>query len=335
MILHLDLGPRGYDIVIDRGCLARAGELLRLDRKVLIVTDDGVPPVYAQTVAAASACPTLVTVPQGEASKSLATLETLLTVMLEAGFTRTDCVCAVGGGVVGDLAGLAAATYMRGVDFYNLPTTLLSQVDSSIGGKTAVNLGGAKNIVGAFWQPQKVLIDPDTLRTLGERQIACGMAEAVKTALIGDPELFALFEASGAAADTERVIASSLAVKKRVVEADERESGLRKTLNFGHSIGHAIESVTGLPHGECVALGMLPMCAPQVRARLLPVLTALGLPTAVHADAEAVLAELSHDKKMMTDGAITAVFVEEPGLCKLRALTPEALRAGIEMVVKA
>ena len=221
---------------------------------------------------------------------------------------------------------------MRGVDFYNIPTTLLSQVDSSIGGKTAVNLGGVKNIVGAFWQPKAVLIDPDTLRTLSARTLACGMAEAVKTALIGDAALFALLEEGGA--DTETVIARSLAVKKVVVESDEREGGARKTLNFGHSIGHAIEAVTGLPHGECVALGMLPMCAPEVRARLVPVLEGLGLPTSVRADPEAVCAELLHDKKLL-DGAITAVFVETPGQSELRRMPPEALRAGIEMVVKA
>ncbi len=158
------------------------------------------------------------------------------------------------------------------------------------------------------------------------------MAEAVKTALIGDAALFALLEAGEA--DTQTVIARSLAVKKAVVEADEHEGGARKALNFGHSIGHAIEAVTGLPHGECVALGMLPMCAPAVRARLAPVLERLGLPTSVRADPEAVYAEMLHDKKM-ADGAITAVFVETPGQSEMRRMPPEALRSGIEMVVKA
>lgn len=332
MTLHMELEERSYDIVIERGCLARAGEALRLDRRVLLVTDDGVPALYAQTVAAACGEPLTVTVPQGEGSKSLATLETLLTAMLDAGFTRGDCVCAVGGGVCGDLAGFAAASYMRGIDFYNIPTTLLSQVDSSIGGKTAVNLGAVKNIVGAFWQPKKVLIDPDTLKTLSAREYACGMSEAVKTALIGDAALFELFEAD--VVEPESVIARSLAVKKRVVEHDERESGLRKTLNFGHTIGHAVEAVTGLPHGECVALGMLPMCSDAVRARLVPVLERLGLPTQVRADPAAVYQELLHDKKM-GDGAVTAVFVETPGQSQLRQVPPEALRAGIEMVVRA
>lgn len=331
MTLHMDLGQRGYDITVQRGSLAEAGRLLDLKRKVLIVTDEGVPATYAEAVAAASAEPLTVTVPRGEGSKSLAGLERLLTAMLDAGFTRGDCVCAVGGGVPGDLAGFAASAYMRGIDFYNVPTTLLSQVDSSIGGKTAVNLGGVKNIVGAFWQPRAVLIDPDTLKTLPAREFAGGMAEAVKTALIGDAALFERFETGRA--ETEDVIARSLAVKKAAVEADEREGGARKALNFGHSIGHAIEAVTGLPHGECVALGMLPMCSDAVRARLLPVLGRLGLPTQVQADPEAVYAEMLHDKKM-GDGAITAVFVETPGRCEMRKLPPAALRAGIEMVVK-
>ena len=331
--LHVELGPRGYDVVIARGALRKVGELLGPERKVLIVTDDGVPPEYARTVAARCAAPTLVTVPQGEGSKSLAALQTLLTAMLDASFTRADCVCAVGGGVVGDLAGLAAALYMRGIDFYNIPTTLLAQVDSAVGGKTAVDLGGAKNIVGAFWQPKAVLIDPDTLRTLSPRETACGMAEAVKTALIGDAALFELFEAGKAQAQPETVIARCLAVKKAIVESDERESGLRKALNFGHTIGHAVEAVTGLPHGECVALGMLPMCAMDVRARLRGLLEGLGLPTAVKADPAAVYAAALHDKKTK-DGAITAVFVETPGQCELRTMPQEALRAGIEMVVK-
>lgn len=333
MILHMDLAARGYDILIKRACLSEVDKYIHLDRKALIVTDDGVPPEYAAAVASACAAPHIVTVPQGEGSKSLATLETLLMAMLDAGFTRSDCVCAVGGGVIGDLAGFTAASYMRGVDFYNLPTTLLAQVDSSIGGKTAVDLGGVKNIVGAFWQPKAVLIDPDTLKTLRARELSCGMAEAIKTALIGDAALFESLESAGAAVDLEHVVAASLAVKKAIVESDERESNARRSLNFGHSIGHAIESVTGLPHGACVALGMLPMCAPELQERLKRVLDACGLPTEVRADPQAVFHALQHDKKM-ADGVIIAVYVETPGSYVLRAVPPEALRAGIEMVVK-
>ena len=174
--LHMELGDRSYDIHIGRGLLSRVGEYFSLDRRVLILTDDGVPAAYAEAVADACRTPTLVTVPQGEESKALSVWEDVLAVMLGEGFTRADAVVAVGGGVVGDLGGFVAASYMRGVDFYNIPTTLLSQVDSSIGGKTAVDFRGVKNIIGAFHQPRGVLIDPALLKTLDERQMASGRA---------------------------------------------------------------------------------------------------------------------------------------------------------------
>lgn len=336
MIIRMELGEASYDIVLERGCLKRAGELLNLDRKVLILTDEGVPAQYAQTVAERCREPHIYTVQQGEGSKSFAVLEAILTKMMELGFTRGDCVCSVGGGVVGDLGGFAAACYMRGIDFYNIPTTILSQVDSSIGGKTAVNLGGVKNIVGAFWQPRKVLIDPDTLDTLSDRQKSSGLAEAVKAGLIADPVLFAMFEdyaAGGAPLDLEKVIAASLMVKKKVVEEDERESGVRKILNFGHTIGHGIESVTGLLHGECVAMGMIPMCSPAVRSRLVPVLGALHLPARVHADPEEVYKAVLHDKKM-GDGFVSIVSVDTVGSYTIQKVDPAVLRYGIEVVVR-
>ena len=336
MIIRMELGDSSYDIVLERGCIKKAGELLNLDRKVFILTDDGVPAQYAETVAGQCREPHIHTVAQGEGSKSFAVLEELLTQMLELGFTRGDCVCSVGGGVVGDLGGFTAACYMRGIDFYNIPTTILSQVDSSIGGNTAVNLGGVKNIVGAFWQPRKVLIDPDTLDTLSDRQKSSGLAEAVKAGLIADPVLFAMFEdyaAGGAPLDLEKVIAASLMVKKNVVEQDERESGVRKILNFGHTIGHGIESVTGLLHGECVAMGMIPMCSPAVRSRLIPVLGALRLPARVHADPAEVYKAVLHDKKM-GDGFVSIVSVDTVGGYKIQKVDPAVLRYGIEVVVR-
>ena len=292
MIINVDLGQRGYDIVLERGALGRIGELLGLDRRVLVVTDSGVPKKYAEQVAAACKAPTVVTVDEGEGSKSFATLERLCKIMLEKGFTRTDCVVAVGGGVVGDLSGFAAASYMRGIDFYNIPTTVLSQVDSSIGGKVAINLDTVKNIVGAFYQPKKVVIDPEVLSTLPRRQIANGFAEAIKMGLTSDAALFDIFESGDPYARIDEVIERSLKVKKSVVEQDERESGLRKILNFGHTVGHGIESegeLRGLYHGECVALGMLPMCSDEVRERLLGVLKRVGLPIELDLDVEKVL----------------------------------------------
>ena len=313
--VHVNLPSGGYDIIIENGVLKKAGALLNLDRKVLIVTDSGVPAEYAKTVAAQCRSPYIATVPEGEESKALDIFEELCRAMLEHGFSRTDCVVAVGGGMVGDLAGFAAASYMRGIDFYNIPTTVLSMTDSSVGGKTAVNLGGIKNIVGAFYQPKAVLIDPETLKTLSERHFSNGLAEAVKMALTFDEELFRLFEEEDAHEHIETIIRRSIEIKAEVIEKDEKESGLRKVLNFGHTIGHAIESAEelgGLYHGECVALGMIPMCAPKVRAKLLPVLKKLDLPTEYSGDAEKLIAAASHDKKFSGD-KITVITIPEIG----------------------
>lgn len=314
MSLRMELGKNSYDILIRRGALERAGEHLRLDRRVCIVTDDGVPPEYARTLAAQCARPVTVTVASGEAHKTVESVTAVCRAMLKNGFSRGDCVVAVGGGMVGDLAGFAAASYMRGIDFYNIPTTLLSQVDSSIGGKTGVNLDGVKNIVGAFWQPRGVLIDPDTLQTLPPRLMAEGMAEYVKMALCFDAGMFARLEREDPRSDLEAALQNALTLKKRVVEQDERESGLRKLLNFGHTIGHGVESAAEgeLYHGECVALGMLPMCAPAVRARLKPLLEKLGLPTVTALDRDRIWQAMQHDKKS-GDGGFSAVFVEEAG----------------------
>ena len=194
MTIFMNLGEDSYDIVVQRGILSKANEYLELDRRVLVVTDSGVPECYAKAVADQCKNSVICTLEQGEGSKSLEAFGRLLQVMLDNGFSRKDCVVAVGGGVVGDISGFAASAYMRGIDFYNIPTTLLSQIDSSIGGKTAINLGSVKNIVGAFYQPKKVLIDPDLLTTLPARQISNGLAEAVKMALTSDEELFDIFE---------------------------------------------------------------------------------------------------------------------------------------------
>ena len=331
MSLRMELGPNSYDITVERGCLQRADALLNLDRRVLIVTDRGVPRQYVETLAARCKEPVLAVVAPGEGSKTMDTVTGLCRIMLEHRFSRGDCVAAVGGGMVGDLAGFAAACFMRGVDFYNLPTTLLSQVDSSIGGKTGVNLDGVKNIVGAFWQPRGVLIDPDTLDTLPPRLWAEGMAEYVKMALTLDGELFAALQREDPRQDMTRTLERALGLKKNVVERDEREAGPRKLLNFGHTIGHGVESAAGgaLYHGECVALGMLPMCSPAVRAQLRPVLERLGLPTSTGLDKQAVWEAMLHDKKS-NSGGFSAVFVEEPGKGYVKNVSFAEMRAILE-----
>lgn len=321
MKLTMRLQEDSYDIIISRGALSRLGKVTNLmNRKVLVVTDDGVPAEYADTVLAQCSDGVRLVLPQGESSKNLKNLETVLSALLSNEFTRRDAVVAVGGGVIGDLAGFAAACYMRGIAFINCPTTTLSQIDSSIGGKTAVDLNGVKNIVGAFYQPEIVVIDPDALDTLPQRHWMNGMAEAVKAGLIGDERLFELFEKEEEL-PLEEVLHRALSVKKRFVEQDERESGVRAALNFGHTIGHAIESeqgLGGLYHGECVALGMLPMITDKrLRVRVKKVLERLGLPTKTDFEPSRAMEYLRHDKKAAGNGAVTTVRVDEPGSYRL------------------
>lgn len=320
MELRMELGNRSYPILLERGCLGRLLSHLDLGRKVLLVTDEGVPNAYVRRVFAQ--CPEgyAAVLPQGEASKSLDCFGALLSRMLELGFGREDAVLALGGGVVGDLAGFVAASYMRGVDFINCPTTTLAQVDSSIGGKVAVNLSGAKNIAGAFYQPIFVAVDPDALSTLPARHYAAGLAEAVKAGLIGDPALFGLFEDKEIESSLLEILRRSLLVKKALVERDEQEAGPRAALNFGHTLGHAIESLEGLGglyHGECVALGMLPMIEDgALRVRTERVYEALGLPRRIRYDGAAVHQFLKKDKKASA-GYVTLVRVPALGQYRL------------------
>ncbi len=314
-----------YDITVRRGALQNLKDLLNLDRRVLVVSDNGVPEEYTAAVVAQCKEPVWVTFPQGEASKNIDIFSRILRTMLENNFTRRDCVVAVGGGVVGDISGFAAACYMRGVDFYNIPTTLLSQVDSSIGGKTAIDFDGVKNVIGAFYQPKAVVIDPNTLKTLDRRQLSAGLAESVKMAVTSDAALFELIENCNNIEDAlEEIIVRSLEIKKSVVEADPMEKGLRRILNFGHTIGHAVESVAGgaLLHGECVALGMLPMCAPAIRARVAGVLSKLSLKTEIEFDRDTLMPYLLHDKKMLAD-TVAAVFSKEIGTFEMCEIPPE------------
>ncbi len=325
MIIPVKTQNGSYNIYLERGALSKAGSYFMLNRKVLVVTDTGVPAIYARTVADCCKEPVVITIEMGEKSKNIDTLKYLLEAMVQHEFTRTDCIVAVGGGVVGDLCGFAASIYMRGIDFYNVPTTVLSEVDSSIGGKTAIDFMGYKNIIGAFYPPMGVLIDPDTLKTLPERQISNGLAEALKMAMISDPVLFDIFENEDIESNLDTIIERSLYIKKDVVEKDEKETELRKILNFGHTLAHAIESVNNLEnyyHGECVGIGMIPMCSPEVRMRLLPVLEKLNLPTTITYTAEQLIEACRHDKKTAGE-SITVVFVENLGSAELQTMTLE------------
>ncbi len=319
-----------YDVIVESGAAKTPERYLSLDRRVLIVTDRGVPKEYAARVAAACRAPVIVTVPVGEKSKSIRRWKVLHETMLKCGFTRNDCVVAVGGGVVGDLAGFAAATYMRGIDFYNIPTTLLSLVDSSVGGKTAVDLGGVKNPVGAFWPPKCVIADTELLSTLSPREYAAGMAESIKMAAALDADFFTALENGTPTPD--EIVTRSILLKQRIVEADEREDGLRRVLNFGHTLGHGIESCGGRLHGECVALGMIPMCEGDVRERLVRTLSKYGLPTSCRISKKKVMRAVLHDKKTNENGTLTVVTVPEIGKYEFSDMTPDEFRARLAVL---
>ena len=259
MVLNIHTYGGSYPVYIERGSLKRAADLAGIRRKAFIVADSGVPKVWTDCVRGQFPDADIFVFPQGERSKNLEVYKELVSDMLNCGMSRKDCIIALGGGVAGDLAGFAAATYMRGIQYINIPTTALSQVDSCLGGKTGLDVNGVKNTIGAFWQPSAVIADPDVLSTLPERHFANGMAEAVKAGLIRDPQLFRIFEEEDPAEHLEEIICRALKVKKDIVEADECETGERKLLNFGHSFGHAYESIYGMErylHGECVAMGI-------------------------------------------------------------------------------
>jgi 3-dehydroquinate synthase len=322
--IRVALGERSYDIAIGRGTLASVGQFV-LDRlaakHAVVIADSGVrkphgEKVVQSLVTSGIRCD-LVEVPAGEASKSVAQAQRLWNELVSLKADRKSVIVAVGGGVVGDLAGFVAATFARGLAFVQIPTTLLAQVDSSVGGKVGINLPTAKNIVGAFWQPVGVLIDLDTLATLPEREYRSGLAEVVKYGVILDADFFAWLEAHAAelnardGAALEHVVARSCRLKADVVERDERElTGQRAVLNYGHTFCHAIETVSGYGaylHGEAVAIGMV--CASRLAERLgriradvttrqLALLQKLGLPIAAGGlSHDALLEAMLRDKK--------------------------------------
>jgi 3-dehydroquinate synthase len=322
--IRVALGERSYPIVIGTGNLADAGRFLAnlggFDH-VVLVTDSHVEPLYASAVgdrlAQDGAEVDLVVIEAGEPSKAAAVAEAAWEKLLDVGADRQTVVAALGGGVVGDLAGFVAATFARGLRLLQIPTSLLAQVDSSVGGKVGINLPGAKNMVGAFWQPIGVLIDTNVLGTLPRREFISGLAEVVKYGVILDAEFFAYLEGHVAELNARepgvlrRIIARSCRLKANVVEADEREiAGGRAVLNYGHTFAHALETVAGygeLLHGEAVAIGM--MCSARLAERLRRVdaafverqeslLVALGLPVELPAaDHDALLDAMVRDKK--------------------------------------
>jgi 3-dehydroquinate synthase len=342
-----------YPILIGGGLLREVGVRLAAAGcrgSLALVADAGVATLYAPAVAAslkeAGFTSTLIEIPAGEQSKSLECLGGLYARFAAAGLDRRAAVVALGGGVVGDLAGFAAATYLRGIDFVQVPTTLLAQVDASVGGKTAIDIPAGKNLVGAFHQPRLVLVDLQTLETLPEPDFRSGLAEVIKYGVIADPVLFALLEArrqeilarsEGLLAE---IVSRSCEIKAEVVGADEREAGLREILNYGHTLGHAVEAVAGYGrylHGEAVAIGMAAAASLGVRLGLLPAETAariealiasFGLPERLREplDPDALLAAMHRDKKARA-GSLRFVLARTLGAVIVTEVPDELARA--------
>jgi len=360
MIVPVNLGPQSYSIVVEAGALAGVGERLRalgVGRRAALVTDAAIMRLHGGSVARsledAGFSVTVIEVPEGEAAKTLAVAEQCWDRALTAGLDRTSTVLGLGGGAIGDLAGFVAATYMRGMNFVTLPTTVLAQVDASIGGKTAVDHPKAKNLIGAFHQPKLVVVDPGVVRTLPEREFRSGLAEIVKHGIVLEQSYFdEVARDAGALLDRrldvlERIIGGSCRLKASVIERDpEEKSELRFALNYGHTIGHALEATTGYQrwtHGEAVSLGIaaearlarrLGIADDSTVATQEGLLTRLGLP--VHApdvDVQEVLNAITHDKKAR-DGRVP--FVLAPRLGHFRAVygvAPAEVQAGIRELV--
>ena len=333
--LHVEAGS-GYDIIIEPGVLDRAGEhiknVLVRAKKLFVLTDSNVGPIYGPRLVASLETRGFMVrthvIPAGETSKCAASLLELWSAMASFGITRSDAVVALGGGVVGDLAGLAASTILRGVDLVQIPTTLLSQVDSSVGGKTAIDLPEGKNLVGTFYQPKLVLMDPEVLSTLPDADFMSGMAEVVKYGCIWDAEFFR-FLASRPTRDSlmagiTHILYTCCDIKRQVVNADEHDTGLRMILNFGHTLGHAYELAGDYrvwTHGQAVAAGMvaisrlgerLSVTEPGTAEKIASVLAPLGLPTNIECDLEHMERAIGVDKKSSGD-SVTLILLEKLG----------------------
>jgi 3-dehydroquinate synthase len=350
----VDLAERSYEVIVDAGILGLAGDFINkaglAGRRAAVISDETVAGLHGAalmaSLEAAGFQPTMHTVPAGEASKSMGHAENLCREMIRSGHDRHSAVVALGGGVVGDLAGFVAAIFFRGLPFVQVPTTIVAQVDSSVGGKTGVNVAEGKNLLGCFHQPRLVLVDPETLQTLPDREFREGFAEAIKHAAIRDAamldELASLAPASrDVPAD---LIARNIAIKARVVEADEHEtSGIRALLNFGHTIGHGIEASVPygeILHGEAIALGMRAALflserraglSPEVSSVILGLLEKFHLPLILpeKIGTETVMERLARDKKFAA-GAIHFVVLDAAGSAKVTDLiTADDLREAI------
>ncbi len=336
-----------YDITIKNGILDEIGEKLRAltsAKTAVLITDDIVDRLYAARAEKSLQTADFQTLkfvfPNGERSKNIHVYAEILEFLAQNRVTRTDCIVALGGGVVGDMAGFAAATYQRGIDFIQVPTTMLACVDSSVGGKTAIDLTAGKNLAGAFYQPRAVLCDPETLSTLSARLFSDGMAEVIKYGVIFDKAFFDFLLINEAKENLETVIETCVKLKRDVVEQDEKDKGLRGLLNFGHTLGHAVEGCSdfSVSHGSAVAVGMVlasrgayrtKMTDADCTAPLLEILQKYDLPTETEYSAEQLLERALSDKKR-DGGSITLVIPKSLGDCVLHKINTDALLPFIE-----
>lgn len=333
-----------YQVLIGSGILRHIGPMLQTlvsGNRAVIVTDDTVQALYEAPVAdslrLAGFQTTTFVVPHGEQSKCAASYIALLNFLARQELTRADVIVALGGGVVGDLAGFAAATYQRGIAFAQVPTTLLAAVDSSVGGKTAIDLDAGKNLAGAFWQPCLVLCDYDTLLTLPRETFADGCAEVIKYGVLGDPALFAHLEQMGPDFDREWVIARCVEKKRDIVGVDEFDLGQRQLLNLGHTLGHAVEACSDyqISHGKAVAIGMATVtraaafagiCTEETCRRVVQLLEQFGLPGRTPLPAAELAQVMLRDKKRRGDG-ITVIMPEDIGRCRLEKIPVTSLES--------
>ncbi len=335
--LRVNIPGHTYDIIIGQNILKDAAAYFENGKKpakILLITDKNVAPLYAETVEKAlsevSQVHTVV-LPAGETTKSLDYLKKLYDEAFDFGMTRSDFVVALGGGVIGDLSGFFASTLLRGVGILQIPTTLLSQVDSSVGGKTAIDVSQGKNLVGTFYQPKQVLIDTDTLKTLSDKEFFGGLAEVIKYGAIWDADLFRMLERAKSRdaimEKIEEIVYTCCDIKRQVVEEDEHDTGLRMILNFGHTAGHIVEKAydyTGYVHGEAVAFGMtvaarlgekMGVTVPGTAERLTAMMKSCGLPTHIPVD-EKQLLSVALDKKA-SGSSISVILLEKIGKCKI------------------
>ncbi len=340
-------GAKPYDVIISGGLLDEAGKIVKTmvkPCKALIFTDNNVVSLYADRVEKSLANEGFkvfrFVYESGEDRKNLQTVEEELNYLTENEFTRTDLIVALGGGISGDLAGFTASIYLRGIDFIQIPTTLLAMVDSSVGGKTGCNLAGGKNLAGAFYQPRCVICDPDVLETLPSEQFACGVAEAVKTGILGSTQLFDLFRGRLRKNDIPAVIEECVSIKARIVQEDEKEAGIRKVLNLGHTVGHAIEKISSytIPHGYAVATGMSiitracakeGICSSQTAQDIVTVLKENGLPVETSFSSDEIYSVAVLDKKRKND-VITLVLPQKIGSCLLKEYDVKAVKSFFE-----